>query len=57
MEHVDAIDNGVAVADGPMRYAVSSTLSNRVGRFNPSWNEPNTPEICNARFVEGEENV
>ena len=53
VEHVDAIDNGVAVAEGAMRYTVSTTLSSRVGHLNPSWNQPNTPEICNARFVEG----
>lgn len=53
VEHIDGIDNGVAVADAPMKYSVSTTLSSRVGHLNPSWNQPNTPEICNARFVEG----
>lgn len=37
MEHIDAIDNGIEVADGPLRYKISSTLSNRVSRLNPSW--------------------
>lgn len=50
MEHIDAIDNGVSVADGTIKYHVSSTLSSRVGRLNPNWNEPQTPEILNERF-------
>lgn len=57
VEHVDAIDNGVAVAEGTIKYNVSTTLSSRVGHLNPSWNQPNTPEVCNARFVEGIENI
>lgn len=52
VEHVDAIDNGIAVADAPLKYNISTTLSSRVGSLNPSWNEPNTPEVCNDRFLE-----
>jgi uncharacterized UPF0160 family protein len=51
-EHVDAIDNGIAVSDAPAKYHVSTTLSARVGMLNPDWNEPQTPEIVNARFNE-----
>eukprot|EP00605_Chrysophyceae_sp_TOSAG23-4_P002545 GSChrysophyteH1.ASY1.ANO1.2810.1 assembled CDS len=40
IEHVDAIDNGISVADGPAKYYVSTTLSARVGHLNPAWNEP-----------------
>jgi uncharacterized UPF0160 family protein len=52
MEHIDAIDNGVAVSEGTIKYHISSTLSNRVNRFNPAWNEPNgmSPEVLNERF-------
>eukprot|EP01038_Epipyxis_sp_PR26KG_P008227 gene8227-11133_t len=50
IEHVDAIDNGIEVSDGAIRYHISSTLSNRVGHLNPHWNEPQTPEILNERF-------
>ena len=52
MEHIDAIDNGVSIADTPSKYHVSTTLSNRVGYLNPSWNEENTPEAFNLGFVE-----
>ncbi|CAM9477540.1 unnamed protein product [Ectocarpus fasciculatus] len=50
MEHIDAIDNGVSVADGELKYRISSTLSNRVGSLNPSWNEPQTPAVFDERF-------
>lgn len=52
MEHVDAIDNGVAVADGAIKYHVSSTLSDRVGRLNPAWNELSSADVVNERFQE-----
>jgi hypothetical protein len=51
MEHIDAIDNGVEVADAPMKYRVSTTLSSRVGHLVPQWNEPNTPEAFNEGFL------
>jgi uncharacterized UPF0160 family protein len=50
MEHIDAIDNGVSVSDGELKYRISSTLSNRVGALNPNWNEPQTPAVFNERF-------
>jgi uncharacterized UPF0160 family protein len=50
MEHIDAIDNGVSVADGEIKYHVSTTLSSRVGRLNPAWNEPQTPDVMNSQF-------
>lgn len=52
IEHIDAIDNGISVADGELRYSVSSTLSNRVGTLNPSWNELQTNAVQNERFRE-----
>eukprot|EP00601_Ochromonadales_sp_CCMP2298_P004820 CAMPEP_0173174840 /NCGR_PEP_ID=MMETSP1141-20130122/3566_1 /TAXON_ID=483371 /ORGANISM="non described non described, Strain CCMP2298" /LENGTH=351 /DNA_ID=CAMNT_0014096989 /DNA_START=50 /DNA_END=1105 /DNA_ORIENTATION=- len=51
MEHIDAIDNGVSIADTEPRYHVSTTLSARVGQFNPEWNEPQTPDVQNEQFA------
>ena len=50
IEHVDAIDNGVAVADGPAKYFVSTTLSARVGHLNPNWNEEASSAVFNDKF-------
>lgn len=50
MEHIDAIDNGVTVADAELKYHISTTLSARVGHLNPEWNEPQTAEIANEKF-------
>jgi len=52
VEHIDAIDNGISVSDGPARYHVSTTLSARVGHLNPAWNEEQTPEIYHSKFKE-----
>lgn len=53
MEHIDAIDNGVSVSpSGEVKYHISTTLSSRVNRFNPPWNEPFTSETLNERFKE-----
>lgn len=51
IRELDAQDNGVAVADEP-RYRFCTHLGARVGRLNPSWQEPSSPEIENARFKE-----
>jgi len=45
MEHIDAIDNGISIADGAPRYHISTSLSSRVGTLNPAWNEEQTSEI------------
>lgn len=52
IEHIDAIDNGIAIADTPPKYYISTTLSARVGYLNPNWNEDQTPELANSRFTE-----
>jgi len=52
MEHIDAIDNGIPIAETPSKYHVSTTLSSRVGELNPAWNEEQTAELTNARFVD-----
>uniref|UniRef100_A0A3Q3JHU2 Uncharacterized protein n=1 Tax=Monopterus albus TaxID=43700 RepID=A0A3Q3JHU2_MONAL len=38
VEEVDAIDNGISQCDEEPRYAITSTLSARVGHLNPRWN-------------------
>jgi len=54
IEHIDGIDNGVEAFDsGKRNYEVSSTLSSRVGRLNPLWNQPQGDEVRNAKFVKG----
>jgi len=50
MEHIDGIDNGVAVSDGPINYKVESHLSARIGRLNPSWNLESNNEDMERRF-------
>ncbi|CAM9132647.1 unnamed protein product [Choristocarpus tenellus] len=52
VEHIDGIDNGIMVADGMMKYQVSSTLSDRVAKLNPHWNEEaeDGPLLANERF-------
>ncbi|NXF27470.1 MYG1 protein, partial [Rhodinocichla rosea] len=39
VEEIDAMDNGIAPAAGEPRYALSTTLSARVGHLNPRWND------------------
>jgi uncharacterized UPF0160 family protein len=48
MEGLDAIDNGIEIADAP-RYTEGSGLATRVARLNPRWNEANGPSE-DARF-------
>jgi uncharacterized UPF0160 family protein len=50
VEELDAVDNGVEVAEGPIRYRIGTGLSSRVGKLNPSWNETQTSEQANAAF-------
>uniref|UniRef100_A0A7S4QRM3 MYG1 protein n=1 Tax=Alexandrium monilatum TaxID=311494 RepID=A0A7S4QRM3_9DINO len=49
VRELDAQDNGVQVADEP-RYRFCTHLGARIGRLNPSWREPSSPDIENARF-------
>ena len=44
LEEIDAIDNGIEVAEGILRYRITSTLSHRVGWLNPAWNEEGVEE-------------
>ncbi|XP_072828832.1 MYG1 exonuclease isoform X2 [Vicugna pacos] len=42
VEELDAVDNGISQwEEGQPRYAVTTTLSARVARLNPTWNQPN----------------
>jgi uncharacterized UPF0160 family protein len=50
VEHIDAIDNGIPVADS-LRYHISSALSDRVHDLNPNWNEESSSELQNERFL------
>jgi uncharacterized UPF0160 family protein len=53
MEHIDAIDNGIEISEGKLRYKITTTLSNRVGRLNPKWNAPKeelTTQFENSQF-------
>jgi len=51
IRELDALDNGVMIADEP-RFRFCTHLGARVGRLNPSWQEPSSPEIENGRFRE-----
>lgn len=44
VEEVDAVDNGIDQYDGTPRYHVTTTLSSRVGRLNPSWMDEDCDE-------------
>ncbi|XP_054033479.1 LOW QUALITY PROTEIN: MYG1 exonuclease [Dryobates pubescens] len=47
VQEIDAIDNGVALGEGQPCRALTTTLSARVGRLNPLWNDPQPdPEGC-----------
>merc|ERR1719343_1765195 len=51
VRELDALDNGVQIAEAP-RYRFCTHLGARVGRLNPSWQEPSSPELENTRFKE-----
>mmetsp|Transcript_141535 Transcript_141535/g.439989 ORF Transcript_141535/g.439989 Transcript_141535/m.439989 type:complete len:372 (-) Transcript_141535:127-1242(-) len=51
IRELDAQDNGVPVAEEP-RYRFCTHLGARIGRLNPGWQEPSSPEMENTRFKE-----
>lgn len=56
MEEVDAVDNGISQwEEGEPRYALTTTLSARVARLNPTWNQPD--QDTEVRRASGEETV
>lgn len=50
IQAIDAIDNGVPIANPPLQYRITTDISSRVGRMNPSWVE--TDVDPNVRFQE-----
>lgn len=52
VEEVDAIDNGIDISAGELRYRISTNLSVRVGKLNPVWNEDGGKPRRNALFRE-----
>jgi uncharacterized UPF0160 family protein len=50
IQEIDAVDNGVEVAEGALRYRIRTGLSSRVARLNPAWNEPSSDVDANAGF-------
>ena len=44
LEEIDAVDNGIDVAEGDLKYRITTTLSNRISRLNPAWNEEGVEE-------------
>lgn len=52
VEEVDAIDNGIDISAGELRYKISTNLSARVGQLNPSWNEDGSKPRRNDLFRE-----
>ena len=40
VEEIDGVDNGVDAYTGERNFAVSTTVSKRVSRLYPAWNEP-----------------
>jgi uncharacterized UPF0160 family protein len=51
VEALDGIDNGIAQYEGNPKYAMSTDLSSRVGRLNPSWNEKVDSAEIDRRFA------
>ena len=47
---LDAIDNGIEVTDGPVRWKDGTGLSARVARLNARWNEPEGGPTEDERF-------
>lgn len=52
VQSIDAIDNGIAIAEGTQHYSVQTDLSSRVRRLNPRWNEEATDADRDARFAD-----
>lgn len=52
VQEIDAIDNGIDIAAGELRYKINTNLSARVGQLNPLWNEDGGKPRRNALFRE-----
>ena len=49
VEEIDAIDNGINVAEGDLKYKINTHLSARAGQLNPGWHE--VPAGLLKRFI------
>ena len=50
IEEIDGVDNGVDAGIGAKNYKVTTTISQRVSRLLPDWNEEASPELELERF-------
>ncbi len=50
IREMDAFQNGVTYHDEP-RYPVTTDLSKKISGMNPHWNETQTPEVFDERFL------
>ena len=50
VQHIDGIDNGIPSMTGEKNYAVTTSLSARVGYLNPGWNDEQSEEIEMNQF-------
>lgn len=59
IQEIDGIDNGVPMFNGEPTYRITSDISSRVGRFNPSWNSNDDFDVQSqfekAMVIVGEE--
>ncbi|XP_953480.1 uncharacterized protein TA11240 [Theileria annulata] len=54
IEGMDAIDNGVPMCDGELKYKTNTDLSCRVSRLNPSWIDSDVADV-DERFMKAVE--
>lgn len=61
IQEIDGIDNGVPMFDGEPVYRITSDISSRVGRYNPTWNSTDDfdaqSQFEKAMVIVGEEFV
>eukprot|EP00746_Dinoflagellata_sp_MGD_P031737 gnl/MRDRNA2_/MRDRNA2_175496_c0_seq1.p1 gnl/MRDRNA2_/MRDRNA2_175496_c0~~gnl/MRDRNA2_/MRDRNA2_175496_c0_seq1.p1 ORF type:complete len:403 (-),score=71.86 gnl/MRDRNA2_/MRDRNA2_175496_c0_seq1:15-1166(-) len=50
VEEIDAIDNGIDISEGELKYKINTNISARVAQLNPSWNEDESRDRRNALF-------
>ena len=54
VEEVDGVDNGVNPYSGDAKYIVSTSISKRVSRLYPAWNEPySVPSFASSSSIGG----
>ena len=55
ISEIDAIDNGVKIAETDLNYEIHTHISARVGNLRPAWNQETNDEILMERFVKAME--